>query len=160
MYIIKYTKNPAKTLWIGWTEYNNGIYFNSGHTLDELVRHTKNALWAKGVSGRQIYLDTKPSDITLVPKEKMSSIFMGKYWNKGLSRITPMSMKPIAKIPAFVSPVNDELAQAVAPVVQESQKYDYYEYKVRDGKLVLYGIIRREIDQFELRKNGAENVEQ
>ena len=156
MYIIKYTKNPARTLWIGWLEYNNGIYFNSGHTLDELVRHVKHTMWGKGISGRQIYLDTKPSDIMLVPIEKMSGIFRGKFWNKGAERLTLDSMlssiKPEKKI-ARKSSIEP-------PVAPQETKYDYYEYKVRDGKLVLYGIIRREIDQFELRKNGGENVEQ
>lgn len=152
MYIIKYTKNPARTLWIGWLEYNNGIYFNSGHTLDELVRHTKHTMWTKGVSGRQIYLDTKPSDITSVPMEKMSNIFRGRYWNKGAGKLTDVN-------PAFTLPVVQSEAEQ-KPAKQKEREYDYYEYKVRDGKLILYGIIRREINQFELRKNGAENVEQ
>jgi len=155
MYIIKYTKNPAKTLWIGWLDYNNGIYFNSGHTLDELVRHVKHTMWAKGVSSRQIYLDTKPSDIMAVPTEKMSGIFLGKFWNKGAEKLTLDSIRAVPKIKT------PKVEKPVAPV--QEQKYDYYEYKVRDGKLVLYGIIRREINQFELRKStteGVENVEQ
>lgn len=153
MYITKYTKNPGRTLWIGWTEYNNGVYFNSGRTLDELMKHTKAMLYkAQGVSGRQIYLDKKPSDISMVPVEKMSNIFCGKYWKKGWNGIS------LFNVPTFDRPAQPQPEKKVEP----ADKYDCYEYEVRDGKLILFGVIRREVGQFDLSKNkteGRENVE-
>lgn len=143
MYIVKYCKHAGNGSWIGWTEYNNGVYFNHGRTLDELVKNAKRALYSAGrVSSRQVYLDTKPSAMSDCPTQKMSAIFMGKYWNKGYD-----------KIAAKIAPQQMPLPKAH----DASDKYDYFDYDVRDGKLVVYGVIRREIDQFELRKNGGEN---
>lgn len=147
MYIVKYCRHQGNGLWIGWTEYNNGVFFNHGRTLDDLVKHAKRSLYQAGrVSSRQIYLDTKPSAMSDAPTQKMTSIFMGKYWNRGYDKVVNKTITPKIK--------------PQTPVVADKfDKYDYHEYKVRDGKLILYGIIRHEIGQFDLRKSIVEEVE-
>lgn len=141
MIIVKFTKNPDASLWIGWAEYENGTYFGSGRTLDKLVYRMKQALWAKkGVSFRQVYLDTKQSSPDSVPVLKMSRMFYTKYWSRGKDII------PLAK-------TDDN-----QPVVKKKLlAYDYYEYKVKDGRLCVYGVKRDMIKSYDLRKNDGGN---
>lgn len=147
MIIVKFTKNPDKTLWIGWAEYENGTYFASGRTMDKLVARMKMVLWSsKGVSARQVYLDTKQSSEYDAPVEKMSNMFRGKYWKSNRAPSYPTS---IAVVPLGTTPVSEK-KNTPTPV------YDYYEYKVNDGRLVVYGIMRREVNSFDLRKNQSE----
>lgn len=141
MITIKFTKNPEKSFWVGWAEYENGTYFSTGRTLDELVKHMKLNLYsAKRVSGRQIYLDTKQSTIADVPTEKMSAIFRGRYWKS-------------APIPEPVAcPVEHPTEAPATP----KPAYDYFEYKVKDGRLIVYGVKRDMITSYDLRKNQTD----
>lgn len=146
MITVKFTKNPAGDLWIGWTEYENGTWFASGRTLDMLVKRMKVRLWTdKHVSMRQVYLDTNKSNITDVPVDKMTKVFRTKFW-RDYQRTAEQSLeqKPVEK-PAEQKVFSRDLGEV---------KYDYYEYKVKDGHLVVYGILRREINSFDLRKNN------
>ena len=143
MITVKFTKNPDRSLWVGWAEYENGVYFASGRTIDHLVYRMKQCLWTKkGISFRQVYLDTKQSTIDDVPVDKMSRMFYTKYWTCG------KDISPVAKV------------EQVVPVAEKKHNpistYDYYEYKVKDGRLVVYGIMRREVNSFDLRKNQTE----
>lgn len=134
MITVKYLRHNG--IWVGWAEYENGTYFSSGRTLDLLDRNIKNNLYnAKRIPSTQIYMYSKPSELSEVPTEKMTRMFRTKYWNKGAPETTSSETAP-------ESPV--------------ASTYDYYEYKVRDGKLVVYGIIRREINSFDLRKPNTE----
>lgn len=134
MITVKYLRHNG--IWVGWAEYENGAYFSSGRTLDLLDRNIKNKLYnAKRVPSTQIYMYSKPSELSEVPTEKMTRMFHTKYWNKG---------------------VPETATAEVAPESPAAPTYDYYEYKVRDGKLVVYGIIRREINSFDLRKPNTE----
>lgn len=134
MITVKYLRHNG--IWVGWAEYENGTYFSSGRTLDLLDRNIKNNLYnAKRVPSTQIYMYSKPSELSEVPTEKMTRMFRTKYWNKGIP---------------------ETVAAEVAPESPVAPTYDYYEYKVRDGKLVVYGIIRREINSFDLRKPNTE----
>ena len=138
MITVKFTRNPDSSLWIGWAEYENGTYFASGRTMDKLVYRMKQALWSKkGVSFRQVYLDTKQSTIDDVPMDKMSRMFYTKHWSCGKDIVppkTPTETKHNKPVPA----------------------YDYHEYKVVDGFLCVYGVKRDLITRYDLRKNQTE----
>lgn len=143
MIIVKFTRNPAGNLWIGWAEYQNGTYFASRNTMDHLVYRMKQCLYSKKrVPFSQVYLDTKQSTPDDVPVELMTNMFRSKYWKRGYIEkpISPVNITPVLK------PHND------------TPKYDYYEYKVKDGRLVVYGIMRREVNSFDLRKTQNEGV--
>lgn len=149
MIIVKFTKNPDGTLWIGWAEYENGTYFASGHTMDNLVCRMKQCLYAKKrVSFSQVWLDTKQSTKDDVPVELMTKMFRTKYW-RDYQRTPAQSAQATSAI---------EKTKNTEVVLRDTDttKYDYYEYKVRDGKLVVYGIVRREINSFDLRKPNIE----
>lgn len=147
MITVKFTKNPDGTLWIGWTEYENGTYFASGHTLDNLVYRMKQCLYnKKRVPFSQVWLDTKQSTKGDVPVDLMTKMFRTKYWRDGLR--TP------AQSVQATSTTEKSVEQKVFSRDLGEVKYDYYEYKVKDGHLVVYGILRREINSFDLRKNN------
>lgn len=141
MITVKFTKNPAGDLWIGWAEYQNGTYFASGHTMDNLVYRMKQCLYAKKrVPFSQVWLDTKQSTKDAVPVELMSKMFRTKYWRDGQETAKQMS-QPVERLLA-------------AP---KETKYDYYEYKVKDGRLCVYGVKRDMITSYDLRKNEGGN---
>lgn len=147
MITVKFTKNPAGDLWIGWAEYQNGTYFASGHTMDNLVYRMKQCLYAKKrVPFLQVWLDTKQSTKDDVPVDLMTKMFRTKYWRDGL-RTPEQSVQ--------VTNEKQEKAKRVSSNI-DTIKCDYYEYKVRDGKLIVYGVIRREINSFDLRKPNVE----
>lgn len=148
MIIVNFTRNPAANLWIGWAEYMNGTYFASGHTMDNLVHRMKAMLYnKKRVSASLVWLNTKQSTIDEVPIHLMTNMFRTKYW---------FSEKSSAKKPAVQKPATEKTSSTKEP---NNVKYDYYEYKVKDGRLVVYGVLRREINSFDLRKNQIEGGE-
>lgn len=144
MIVVKFTKNPAGDLWIGWAEYQNGTYFASGHTMDNLIYRVKQCLYQKKrVPFSQVWLDTKQSSKDDVPVLLMSKMFRTKYWRDSQETVKTATTTP--------KPVEKPVA---AP---KETKYDYYEYKVKDGRLVVYGVLRREINSYDLRKNDGGN---
>lgn len=122
MIIVKFCRN-YKSDYVGWCEYENGHYFTSGRTLDILVRNMKVQMYQKKrVSGAQIMLDSKPSDSSDCPVQYMSNMFRGKAWK------------------AF--PESKEEAKP-------QEKFDSHEYVVEDGKLIVYGIRKVKVAEFD-----------
>lgn len=156
MITVSFTKNPAGTYWIGWATYENGIYWASGRTLDDLIRNMKHRLYLeKGISRRQVYLDTKQSTRVDVPFNRMTNIFYGKFWKHKMSkqdvdkdRILNIATKTETELTEepVASPVVEK--QSVNPTPQ----YDYCEYEEKDGRLVVYGVKRVVITRYELGK--------
>lgn len=80
MIIVKFCRNH-KSDYVGWCEYENGHYFSSGRTLDILMKNIKLRLYQKkGISGRSVILDSKPSEQADCPVQYMSTMFRGKHW--------------------------------------------------------------------------------
>lgn len=161
MITVSFTKNPAGTYWIGWTQYENGMYWASGRTLDDLIRNMKHRLYLeKGVSRRQVYLDTKQSTRLDVPFNRMSNIFYGKFWKNSMSkqdvdkdRMLNIAAKTATE-PTAPAPVEEPVASPVVEKqsVKPAPQYDYCEYEEKDGYLVVYGVKRVVITRYELGK--------
>lgn len=153
MITVKFTKNPDGTLWIGWAEYENGTYFASGHTMDNLVYRMKQCLYAKKrVSFSQVWLDTKQSTKDDVPVDLMTKMFRTKYW-RDYQRTPAQSAQTISAIEKAIATPKPAEQLLAAP---KETKYDYYEYKVKDGHLCVYGVKRDMITSYDLRKTNTE----
>ena len=160
MISVSFTKNPAGTYWVGWTKYENGMYWASGRTLDDLIRHMKHRLYLeKGVSRRQVYLDTKQSTRLDVPFNLMSNMFYGKFWKNSMSKkdadndkLLNIAAKTATELTA-PAPVEEPVASpAEEPSEKLPEQYDYCEYEEKDGRLVVYGVKRVLITSYELGK--------
>lgn len=156
---VSFTKNPAGTYWVGWTQYENGMYWASGRTLDDLMRNMKHRLYLeKGVSRRQVYLDTKQSTRLDVPFNRMSNIFYGKFWKNKMSkqdadkdRMLNIAAKTATEL-TDPAPVEEPVA---TPTEKPTKQYDYCEYEEKDGLLVVYGVKRVLITSYELGKKQS-----
>lgn len=122
MIIVKFCRN-YKSDYVGWCEYENGHYFTSGRTLDILIRNMKVQMYQKKrISGAQIMLDSKPSDSSDCPVQYMSNMFRGKAWK------------------AFPESKEE---------VKTQEKFDSHEYVVENGKLIVYGIRKVKVAEFD-----------
>ena len=122
MIIVKFCRN-YKSDYVGWCEYENGHYFTSGRTLDILMRNMKIQLsQKKRVPGAQIVLDSKPSDSSDCPVQYMSNMFRARSWK-------------------YSSEPKEE--------VKEQEKFDFHEYVVEYGKLIVYGIRKVKVAEFD-----------
>lgn len=122
MIIVKFCRN-YKSNYVGWCEYENGHYFTSGHTLDILVRNMKAQMYQKKrISSTQIILDSKPSDGSDCPVQYMSNMFRGKQWKH------------------FPDSKEESKPQ---------EKFDSHEYVVENGKLIVYGIRKVKVAEFD-----------
>lgn len=122
MIIVKFCK-IYKSNYVGWCEYENGHYFSSGRTLDILMRNIKAQMYQKKrVSGIQIILDSKPSDASDCPAQYMHNNFRNRVWNRFLE--TEEEVKP-------------------------QEKFDFHEYVAEDGKLIVYGVRKVKVAEFD-----------
>jgi hypothetical protein len=118
--------------------------------MDNLVYRVKQCLYQKKrVPFSQVWLDTKQSEKDDVPVLLMSKMFRTKYW-RDYQRTPAQSAQATSVI---------EKTKNTEVVLRDTDtaKYDYYEYKVKDGRLVVYGVLRREINSYDLRKNEGGN---
>lgn len=132
---IYFCLSPANK-YVGWTIYENGYYFGSGNTLDEMDKNVRATLYfKKKISRRGFTLASAPTKRENVPLDKMSKMFLSKSWygHKMSDSLTAAQVKFNATRPVVQTEPKKETP---APV---EQKYDYYSYKVVDGKLCVYG---------------------
>jgi hypothetical protein len=122
MIIVKFCRN-YKSDYVGWCEYGNGHYFSSGRTLDILMRNMKTQMYQKKrVSAAQVILDSKPSDTSDCPVQYMSNMFRGRSWK-------------------YSSEPKEE--------TKPKEKFDSHEYAIEDGKLIVYGIRKVKVAEFD-----------
>lgn len=138
MYIVEYCRAPSK-LWVGKVVHNNGTYYSYGRTLDQLVKNIKNRLYTKArVPQSSVILASKQTPTENFETKYMSKIFHTKYW------------------------IDKNWSTSPAPVVESNsetpQTYDSYDYKVIDGKLVVYGIVK--VAEYNLNKTEVETKTQ
>lgn len=132
---IYFCLSPANK-YVGWTIYENGYYFGSGNTLDEMDKNVRATLYfKKKISRRGFTLASAPTKRENVPLDKMSKIFLSKNWygHKMSDSLTAAQVKFNATRPVVQTEPTKETPAPVEP------KYDYYSYKVVDGKLCVYG---------------------
>ena len=146
MHIVEFCRAPSK-LWVGKVVHNNGTYYSYGHTLDQMVKNIKNSLYNKArVSQRSVMLASNQTPTENFETKYMSKIFRSKYWvDKNGNNPTRPVVKPMVK------PV-------VAHKRKNTQTYDAYEYKVIDGKLIVYGVVK--VAEYNLTKTEVETKSQ
>ena len=127
---VNFCRAPSH-MWVGWVEYENGLYYSSGKTMDDLVYHIKINLYQnKRVSARQIIIASHPSDQSEVPLDRMGQMFKTKFWyEKGKKYNT----EPKPKEAVCGRPVSD---------------YDYYDFVEEDGVVVVYGVKKQEVARY------------
>lgn len=123
--------------WVGWCTYENGTYYASGNTLDTMLYCIKRSLWTKKrISVRGVVLASKQSEPGDAPLQLFKNMFKTKYWfgngdtQDKTKEQTKSTEKPIG--PASV------------------MKYDYYDTRVENGVLVVYGIARHRVAEYKL----------
>lgn len=136
---VKFCRAPSH-YWVGWCTYENGTYYASGNTLDKMLYCIKRSLWTKKrISVKGVILATKPSEQGDVPLSIFSNLFKTKYWfgNSGCKAETAQKQeqKPAEEKPMGPSSV---------------MKYDYYDTRVENGTLVVYGIARHRVAEYKL----------
>lgn len=142
MYIVEYCRAPSK-LWVGKVVYNNGTYYSYGRTLDHLIKNAKNNLYVKArVSQSSVILASNQTPTENFETKYMSKIFHTRYW---VDKNGYNSTAPVVK---SVDTHNRETPQT----------YDSYDYKIIDGKLVVYGIVK--VAEYNLSKTEVETKTQ
>lgn len=126
MITVKYCRAPSHN-WIGWGWHETGFYYSAGTTLDNLIQRFKaNVYHQKRISGSQVILDTKPTDLEHVPMAQMKQMFLTKYYfGKDGERL-----------------VKDSVPSPIELGVAPAKQYAYYEKEIVDGMLYVYGIER------------------
>lgn len=142
MYIVEYCRAPSK-LWVGKVVHNNGTYYSYGRTLDQMVKNIKNHLYTRArVSHSSVILASNQTPTERFETKYMSKIFHSKYW---MDKNGNNSTKPMVK-------------SVDAPNCEITQTYDSYEYKVIDGKLIVYGVVK--VAEYNLSKTEVETKSQ
>ena len=137
--VIHFCRAPSG-LWIGWIVKDNAHYWGSGRTMDDLVMHVKNTLYqAKKCSTAGYIIASRPSTPDEVPMSVMGQTFKTRAWYGGTARAQEAMEKALL-----------EEQQKATQQKTESTDYDYYEYKVVEGKLVVFGVIRKEVASYTL----------
>lgn len=131
---INYALAPSG-LYVGWTFYENGIYYASHRTVDGVIHGVKHQLYlAKKVSYRGYSVAMSATPKEQVPIEKMKQAFLTRaYWGKKtVEKLTPEQIEFNKKI--------KEREQKAEPAVSVPViEYDYFDYKIEDGKLTVFG---------------------
>lgn len=140
---INYTLAPSGN-YVGWTFYENGIYYASHRTLELMAKGVKHQLYLqKKVSTRGYTLANKPTPKEDVPISRMKQAFLTRaYWgNKTVDKLTPEQQR-------FREKYKDTVKQEL-PATDEI-KYDYYDYRQEGNKLVVIGC--KKIAEYNLEK--------
>ena len=140
---VNFCRAPSHN-WVGWCEYENGMYYSAGKTLDNLLHRIKGNLYAsKRVSGRQIFLASKQSTADDAPIERMTAMFKTKFWydrNEFGDFVVPKQVeKPVPK---------------PLPEPKGDLDYDYYDTVSTGEELIVYGILRKEVARYKLNPNN------
>jgi len=131
--------------WIGWCTYENGTYYASGNTLDKMLYCIKRSLWTKKrISVKGVILATKPSEQGDVPLSIFSNLFKTKYWfgNNACKAET-------------VQKQEQKLVEEKPLDPASVMKYDYYDTRVENGMLVVYGIARHRVAEYKLNPDSV-----
>lgn len=135
---VNFCRAPSH-MWVGWAEYENGMYYSSGKTMDDLVYHIKlNFYQNKRISARQIIIASKQSDPSEAPLDRMSKMFKTKYWYEKGEGYKSNQNKPMAPKKTTEKPVVDDT------------EYDYYDTLTTDNELIVYGVKRREVARYKM----------
>lgn len=128
--------------WVGWCIYENGTYYASGNTLDKMLYCIKRSLWTKKrISVRGVILASKQSQQGEAPLNLFSNLFKTKYWFGVTSGHTESEQPEVKK----------QTKDADKPMGPASvMKYDYYDTRIEDGVLVVYGIARHRVAEYKL----------
>lgn len=132
---IYFCLGPAN-YYVGWTIYNNGYYFGSGNTIEQCFDNVRQSIYCKTrMSKRGFTLASKPTDRKDVPIEKMPRGFKTRCWfgHKLTDVVTDSQKRFNATRPITGEDVLDSCEE------EPTISYDYYTYKVVDGKLRIYG---------------------
>jgi len=144
---INYALAPSG-LYVGWTFYENGIYYASHRTLDGVIQGVKHQLYlAKKVSYRGYSVAMSATPKEQVPIEKMKQAFLTRaYWGKKtVEKLTPEQIAYNKKIGLFDK---KEPEKTEEPKVE----YDYYDYQIEDGKLVVFGC--KKVAEYAIKLDG------
>lgn len=142
MYIVEYCRAPSK-LWVGKVVHNNGTYYSYGRTLDQMVKNIKNRLYSRArVSQSSVILASNQTPTERFETKYMSKIFHSKYW------VDKNGNNPTRPVATSVD----------TPNCENTQTYDSYEYKVVDGKLIVYGVVK--VAEYNLTKTEVETKNQ
>ena len=133
---VYYTLAPSGR-YVGWTFYENGIYYASDVTIEGVFAGVKHQLYLnKKVSYRGYTLATKPTPRDQVPIDRMKQAFLTRaYWGRKSTDTLTAEQKAVQRR------IKDLQAKD-APVVEPEEpkvEYDYYDYKFEDGNLVVFG---------------------
>lgn len=140
---IHYTLAPSGR-YVGWTYYDNAIYYASHRTIELMAQGVKHQLYLqKKVSTRGYMIDINETPKDQVPIDKMRQGFLTRaYWGtKTTSKLTPEQKKIHER---SVTP------KKPTPVVPDEIKYDYYDYRQEGDKLIVIGC--RKIAEYNLQK--------
>lgn len=146
MYYVKFCRAPSQ-LWVGCTTYKNGTYFASGNTLDAMVERMKKRLYVVDrVPFSSVIIESKQSLPSEMPLQFMTKLFRTKYWNqRGVEMESQINIK------------ERELPDVVVKEKKTTKpEYSEYTYKVKDGKLVLYGFVK--IAEYPLAKDFTQTT--
>ena len=137
---VNFCRSPSH-YWVGWCTYENGTYYASGNTLDNMLYCIKRALYSKKrISVRGVVLASKQSEQGDAPLQLFKQLFKTKYWYG----------KDYGKAEAVPTPT-EEPKQEDKPLGPASvMKYDYYDTRVENGMLVVYGIARHRVAEYKL----------
>ena len=124
--------------WVGWCTYENGTYYASGNTLDNMLYCIKRTLYTKKrISVRGVILASKQSEQGDAPLQLFKKLFKTKYWYG--NNFTPKTEE--AKTKDISRPL---------PEPTGNLEYDYYDTRVENGMLVVYGIARHRVAEYKL----------
>lgn len=147
---INYTLAPSG-LYVGWTYYENGIYYASHRTIDKMIYGVKHQLYlAKRVSYRGYNVALSPTPKEEVPIDKMKQAFLTRaYWGqKTVQKLTKEQMEYNKKI-GLLDKKEEPKAE---PVEEPKVEYDYYDYQIEDGKLVVFGC--KKVAEYAIKPDG------
>jgi hypothetical protein len=135
MIYIDFCKGPKKGLWVGCAEYNNGKYFATGRTLDNMVKNIKTGgARIFNVSARQFILSSKQMETGEFEQKYykfMNNIFKGKFWNNH-------GMTTMIKEAQEIEPKKEEQMSCIPSSIEKNKKDTKYLYEIKDGVLYVY----------------------
>lgn len=145
MYYIKFCRAPSG-YWVGCLTYQNGVYWASGNTMDDLHKHMCKRMYNEGrIPTSSIIIDSRQSLPSEMPVEKMGKAFKTRYWYEKDSM-------PESTVEVVKKERKTRTKKAPANVVETPIKYDGHTYKTENGKLIVYGIVK--IAEYDLYENN------
>lgn len=133
---IHYTLAPSG-MYVGWTYYENGLYYASHRTIELMAKGVKHQLYLqRKVSTRGYTIDIKETPRDQVPIDRMRQGFLTRaYWGqKTVQKLTPEQIKYNKKIGLF-----DKKTEPKADVKEPVVEYEYYDYRREGNKLIVIG---------------------